>query len=48
MNTELKENLEILLQQRNESASLSYYKEQITELNQKIVIYEQKLKKLLE
>ena len=48
MNTELKENLEILLQQRNESSSLSYYKEQITELNQKIVIYEQKVKKLLE
>ncbi len=48
MNNQLKENMEHLLQQRNDHSTLNYYKEQIAELNQKIVLLEQRVKKLLE
>lgn len=48
MNTQLKENMEHLLQQRNDHSTLNYYKEQIAELSQKNLLLEQRVKKLLE
>jgi chromosome segregation ATPase len=48
MNTQLKENMEHLLQQRNDHSTLNYFKEQIAELSQKNLLLEQRVKKLLE